>query len=507
MQGGAIDLRREGPVMLIAAVVMATVLGLAPDDDPAGLVARLGSPRFADREAAAESLRRLGDQALRALRKARSDRDPEIRIRASKLRDEIEAGTLLKATIVRLDFHDRPLSDVVEEIGRRAGVSLISGDQPSLRRRPQTQSSWPDRRITLEATDPVLFWEAIDRLGQSGKLHRLYPQHPYGLDEPFDRLILAPGAASPPKSDSGPFRVELLRICRERDLDLTPGRSQIVPRPVVAGPPPKLPVAHFGPKVQDVRTASFFAELLISVEPRLRIVGEASVEPFKVSDAQGHSLLREPTAEERKAEIELLRMNPHMDPHLHPEVRYGLGSRRSSPAQLRWIPLADSTPPGVRLAELKGVIAVAVMGRRSEPLVIPLAGAKEKTIENDGARLTVHEAVINPNQFYGELELSLETEKPAETLKIQGPGIGPLEVSRPLDLIERELEIADDHNQPMDWSFLRTPTHGLRGRMRLQVRPRNQGERLDFSNLRLRFSPMVGAAIEVPFSFTDVPMP
>ncbi len=493
--------------MLIAAVAMATVLGLAPDDAPAELVARLGSARFADREAAAESLRRLGDQALPALRKARSDRDPEIRIRASKLRDEIESAMLLKPTMVRLDFHDRRLFDVVEEIGRRVGVSLIWGDEPSLHRRPPNQSSWADRRIPLEATDPVPFWEAIDRLCRAGKLHRLYPQHPYGPDEPFNRLILAPGEASPPSSDSGPFRVELLRICRERDLDLAPGRSEIVPRPVVAGPPPRLPVDRFGPQVKEVRTASFFAELLISVEPRLRIVGEASVEPFKASDAQGHSLLREPTAEESRAEIELLRMNPHMDPHLHPEVRFGLGSRRSSPGQLRWIPLADSTPPGVRLAELKGVVAVAVMGRRSEPLVVALADAKEKTIENDGARLTVHEAVINPNQFYGELELSLETEKPAETLRVEGPGIGPLEINRPLDLIEREMEILDDHDQPIGWSFLRTPAHGLRGRMRLQVRPQNPGERLDFSKLRLRFSPMVGAAVEVPFSFTNVPMP
>ena len=43
--------------------------------------------------------------------------------------------------------------------------------------------------------------------------------------------------------------------------------------------------------------------------------------------------------------------------------------------------------------------------------------------------------------------------------------------------------------------------------MRLQVRPRNQGERLDFSKLTLRVFTMVGAAIEVPFSFADVPMP
>ncbi len=493
--------------MLIAAVAMATLLGWAPDDGPAELVARLGSPRFADREAAAESLRRLGRLALPALREAQSDRDLEIRLRASKLRDEIESLTILEPTLVRLDFHDRPLSEVVEAIGRRAGVSLAAGDTPSMRRRPQDRPSWPDRRITLEAPDPLPFWEAIDRLCRAGGLRRLYPQHLYSLEEWFDRLILVPGAASPPKSDTGPFRVELLRICRERDLDLAPGLSQFGRGLRVSGPTSGLAGPGSGLEVKEVRVASFFAELLISTEPKLRIVGEASLERLKADDGQGHSLLRNPPPEDRKDEIELPRINPHLDPRLHPELRFGIGSRISSPSQIRGILLADSTPPGVRLAELKGVVAVAVMGRRADPLVMPLADARARTIENDGVRLTIHEAVVKPNHYDGELELTLETEKVPETLRVQGPGIGPLEIDRPTDLIQQEIEIRDDQDQSIAWSFFRPPTQGLRGRMRLQVRPRNQGERLDFSKLRLYVFTMVGAAIEVPFSFTDIPMP
>ena len=83
--------------MLIAAVAMATMVGWAPDDGPADLVARLGSPRFAEREAAAESLKRLGRPALPELRKARSASDPEIRLRASKVRDEIESARAPRA--------------------------------------------------------------------------------------------------------------------------------------------------------------------------------------------------------------------------------------------------------------------------------------------------------------------------------------------------------------------------------------------------------------------------
>jgi hypothetical protein len=493
--------------MLFAAVATAALLGWADDDRPEDLVARLGSPRFAEREAAAESLKRLGRPALPALRKARSASDLEIRLRASKVRDEIEASLLLEPTRIRLDFHDRPLAEVVEAIGRRAGVSVTSDNTPWFQRRRQDRSSWPERRITLEAPDPLPFWEAIDRLGRAGGLRRIHPRQPFGPDEPFDQLLLVPGESSPPRSDAGPIRVELLGIRRERDLDLAPGLSPFDRGRLINGPRSPRAGPGSGPQVKEVRTSRFFAELLISTEPRLRTIGEASLERLKANDAQGHSILREPTAEERQAEAAMLRSNPRLDPQLHPERRFGAGYVRSSPTQIRYISLADSAPPGVRLAELKGVVAVAVMGRRADPLVVPLADIKEKTVESDGVRLTVYEAVVPPSQFFGELELSLETEKPAETLGVQGPGIGPVEILRPIDLIEREIEILDDQGRSIEWSFLRPPPGGLRGRMRLQIRPRNQGERLDFSRLKLRVSTMIGAAIEVPFSFADVPMP
>ena len=117
------------------------------------------------------------------------------------------------------------------------------------------------------------------------------------------------------------------------------------------------------------------------------------------------------------------------------------------------------------------MIAVAVMGRRAEPLVVPLAGAAEKTVEDDGVRLTVHEAVVKPKQFMGQVELTFEIERLAETLRIQGLGIGPLKVPGPLDLLEREIEVVDSEGRSLDWSFMRRPTEGVRGRMRLRVLP------------------------------------
>ena len=251
---------------------------------------------------------------------------------------------------------------------------------------------------------------------------------------------------------------------------------------------------------------TFFAELLISPEPRLRIIGQASLENLKATDGRGNSVLRELTADQRRAETELFRNNPHLDPKRHPELRFGSGSQ-SSPTQIRVIPMADSTPTGTRLAEFKGIVAVAVMARRADPLVVPLSDVTPRTIEDDGVRLTIHEVEVKPGHFNGELEFTLDTEKPGESLKVHGPGIGPLPVHRPYDLIQREIEIRDDQDRLFAWSFLRAPSEGVRGRMKLQVRSPNQGERLDFSRLKLRVFTMVGAAMEVPFSFAGVTMP
>ena len=66
----------KGFEMSSAALVLLVVLGQGPrvetTADPAALVRQLGAPRFAERQAAAADLERLGSPALPALRDARS---------------------------------------------------------------------------------------------------------------------------------------------------------------------------------------------------------------------------------------------------------------------------------------------------------------------------------------------------------------------------------------------------------------------------------------------------
>ena len=73
---------------LVALVLLGQLSTSAPQSDPSALVGQLGAARYADREAAAGALERLGRAALPALRAARDHRDPEVRSPGLRARAE-----------------------------------------------------------------------------------------------------------------------------------------------------------------------------------------------------------------------------------------------------------------------------------------------------------------------------------------------------------------------------------------------------------------------------------
>ena len=75
-------------------LVMLLCLFLAPPntDDINQLIRQLGSPEFAEREAATRRLQAIGEPAVEALRKAtEGSDDPEVRHRARQLRAPLRA--------------------------------------------------------------------------------------------------------------------------------------------------------------------------------------------------------------------------------------------------------------------------------------------------------------------------------------------------------------------------------------------------------------------------------
>src|SRR5262249_44364877 len=150
-------------------------------------------------------------------------------------------------------------------------------------------------------------------------------------------LSLVPGKARPPASDTGALRVELLRIRYHRDRNYTVGAFGVLPIGQPNG-------QSRDPETGAIDRASYAAEMLVSAEPRLRVIAIGAVERAEVVDDRDRSLLRVPTAEEQAAQSRLLRSNPHLDPTLHPELRYGSGVRTSTRTWAATVSLSYPSP-------------------------------------------------------------------------------------------------------------------------------------------------------------------
>jgi WD40 repeat protein len=97
------------------------------------LVRQLGSPAYAEREAASQALLKMGESALEALRQARASTDPEVCRRAALLTEAIEAR--LCRELRRMGGHLHPVQCVAfSPDGRRAlsaGKSIVLWDVAS----------------------------------------------------------------------------------------------------------------------------------------------------------------------------------------------------------------------------------------------------------------------------------------------------------------------------------------------------------------------------------------
>ncbi len=124
---------------MFAPFLLTLVLASAyADDQPDAvtLIGRLGAESFDDRVAAYKALERLGGEALPALRAAADTSDPRVRSRVRALIEsigrQVEADRFARPTMIRLDFRNRPLGEVVDALNDRhdLGLSLRLGPEP-----------------------------------------------------------------------------------------------------------------------------------------------------------------------------------------------------------------------------------------------------------------------------------------------------------------------------------------------------------------------------------------
>jgi hypothetical protein len=430
------------------------LLGLGSSPDPVALSRQLGSPRFSERQEAAAALEALGDEALPALRGARTAQDPEVRSRAAVLADAIERRRLLRPTRVRLDFRDQPPEEVIRALADRSGIPLrlIPGERPV--RLPG--------RITLLDPAPIPFWEALDRLCHAAGL-----QPSLGVPPPIDGRSEAPGLLLQPGpplrflSDHGPFRVWAVRFHHQRDLVFD--REPADPAPPAAD-------------------EQFFLQLQVLVEPRLWVRQAGPVRRLVALDDRGQTLV--PGG----------RNGPDDEDAFG--VYDGLGQETVLPLT---IPLRHPGPAGRSIKTLRGSVPVVVSARTPDPLVIPLAGAAGKTFRAADASLTIHEVNDDPMQPRATVDLTVRNEgRPEQAV----PGSPEFFGNRAPEMVQNRIEILDARGKVLQAFPTRTQATTGETRMTLMILPADGGV-----PTHIRYYDLARATAEATFEFTGIPIP
>jgi hypothetical protein len=460
---------------LALIVLMGQVPASDPSADPTELVARLGSPKYADREAAAGDLERLGRRAMAALRAARDSRDLEIRTRALALVNKIEGALLTKPTMVALDFEDQPLPGVVKAVSEQAGIKLGLI--------PENSETWPNRRITLHEPAPVPFWKAMDRLCEAARLQYNFGMHglPSGREPTFPLFDGGPRLPGP-TSDSGPFRVNLLSLHYQRDVLFNNHAMAMMPQRN-AVPPPPVPVRAVTPQPDGPAVSEqFYAQVQVSAEPRLSLSQHGSLKILEAVDDRGQSLLPE-----AGNGMVTQRVSGY----------FGLAS--SSTLHLQ-APLRRPEQPGQTIRKLRGTLPIMVATRKPDPLVVPVQGAEGKLFHNDDVSLTIVEVRINPAGNQTSIDLVVRPgANAASRFSPQVENGAEFLMQRP-DAHQQQLEVVDSQGRAISWYQTNFDAEG--SRMTLTLNPQEQA-----APAEIRYYGMARAATEVNFEFSDVPMP
>ena len=467
--------------MLGASLTLLVMLGqlpaTGPDPDPAALVAQLGAARYAERQAAAEALEQIGRPALPALRTARDSRDLEVRTRAWSLTQKIEGALLTQPTRIRLDFDNAPLTDVTNSLSLQAGFKMALY--------PQNLPKWKIQRVTLHGSQPVDFWKAVDQICDAAGLQYNSNMHGFGGErEPIFALTDGSVRTLTPISDHGPFRVSLLAVDYQRHVTYTPSvaNSKVPPPPprpadVEAPPPPE----HATPRLRPVTSVQFSAQLAVAAEPRLTLgYQHGALQLIEAVDDRGNSLV--PPSKGGPA----ARIPAYM-------------GMMSAPVVQLPVPLHRPALAGESIAKLRGVIPLTVASRRPDPLIVPLTNAVGNTFENPDVQLTVHEIRTMPNTPNTQVELTVRPSD-REASSAQGDGEGPSILWQRPDPAQLHIEVVDTRGQSIPW--FQSGADADNSRVTLTVTHAQSTKPKE-----LRYYALTRSSVNVPFAFTDIPMP
>ena len=173
----------------------------------ARLIQRLGSASYDERDRANAELAKVARDSRVQLEQAALSDDPEIRLRATQLLEQLKLNDLWAPTPLDCRFASVPASQALDAISRQSGNRIFLG---------QPYGTFKDGPVVLERAG-VPFWEAMDTIcGQTGNQLR----QSYDLSNP-GVLMVAGDPGKNPTVYSGPIRAQITRSSRhfEEHLD------------------------------------------------------------------------------------------------------------------------------------------------------------------------------------------------------------------------------------------------------------------------------------------------
>jgi hypothetical protein len=391
--------------------------------------------------------------------------------------DPIDGDLMLRPSLVSLDFQDRPMSEVIQEVTARTGSRLSIHE---------AEAGWLAQRITLHAPAPVPFWTAVDRICAAGRF-----QYNLSGDSGGPCVALFRDYVSGPVSDYGPVRVQIEEIFFDnRYIQLHLGRPR-TSRPTFSG-------EHEGKS--DVL-------LRIGIEPRMLIRNNGPLKNLNAVDERGRSLLPEETEA------------------VWPGDNFLTGHCVYVTRRVALRPL-EPRPRVIRT--LRGVAPVVYAACWPDTLEIPLADAAGRSFRSRTSVVTIRGVrkfapkVIPFPPGAGmprltpvptaQIELTI---RPLDQPAAAVPAAPPQE---PPDVSDRQFQLVDP--DVPKWSILITGAPGSnpqREGKEIHVVLSPVGHHLGpltpwlwppkLAGVVLRYHDLAVQKAEIPFEFTDVPLP
>jgi len=389
--------------------------------------------------------------------------------------DHDAGARLTKPTSVTLDFRDRPVGEVVKAIEARSGKRVTAHGNftksaiGGFRLGGPADMSWRDRTVTLEAPEPVPFWEAIDRLAVAGRM--AYRVGDYGDSTGVD--FGGDGDAPSPACYAGPFRVGLLGVHEHREVIFVRGPWV---RFYPSGVPAPADAADLTEAPKDGGT--LYAELGVAAEPGLVCRRDGPLKGLEAVGEGGRSLLAQAKEDVRQT----VQAFASIDGGITPTVR---------------VPLKRVEGGGGRSVKtLRGVIPLEVGALKPEPaVVIRLGDAGGKVFRGGGAVFTVETDRTEPD---GRRKLAL-------SCRLSGDMDPAVREARLAALRTYQIRVVDARGAPA--SFASTGSGGD-GRGALSFTYEYvPGQQPSEPPAEFRYYDLDRTAWQVPFEFRDIPLP